>query len=177
MKKFLSLVLALSMTAALLCGPAMAARVGKDSPDQSVTQDVNIQLDPNGIIHKYCIDIDFANPLLFTYDEGVGTWDPEEYEYTDSRSAGWSGDGDIKITNHSDMDVKYVVTSQEVVSTYGDLTIDIANNTGIIDACAPGTVVGSKNATAVVGVSGVPNNALTSSAVKLGEVKVVISKP
>ena len=177
MKKFLSLVLALSMTTALLCGPAAAARVGKDSPDQSVTQDVNIQMDPDGIVHKYCIDIEFSNPLLFTYDEGVGTWDPEEYEYTGSRTAGWSGNGDVKITNHSDMDVKYVVTSQEVVATYGNLTIDIANNTGIIGACAPGTAVGSKNATAVVGVSGVPNSALTSNAVKLGEVKVVISNP
>ena len=177
MKKFFSLVLALAMTATLLCSPVLAARTGSDSPDQSVTQDVKIKLDPNGIIHKYCIDIDFPAEILFTYDEGVGTWDPEKYAYDGSRSAGWSGNGDIKITNHSDMPVKYTVTSQEVVNTYGDLTINIANNTGSINACTVGTEVGSKNATAVVGVNGEPNSALTSSAVKLGEVKVVIAKP
>lgn len=177
MKKFLSLVLALAMTASLLCSPVLAVREGKDSPNQQSTVDVNIKLDPGGIVHKYCIDIEFPDPIVFTYDEAVGTWDPEEYQYTGGGTAGWSGNGDIKITNHSDMDVKYVVTSKDVVNTYGDLTINIANNTGIIGGCTPGTAVGSKNATAVISISGTPNSALTAAAVKLGVVEVTISKP
>lgn len=177
MKKFFSLILALVMTASLLCSPAMAARVGTDSPNSTSTADVNIKMDPNGIIHKYCIDIDFPDEIVFTYDEGKGTWDPEDYEYEGGRNAGWSGDGDVKITNHSDMPVKYDVTPENVVNTYGELQITIGNDTGVIDACTPNTPVGSKNATAVIGIAGVPNSALTSTAVKLGVVQVVISKP
>lgn len=177
MKKILSFVLALVMMTTLLCSPAMAARVGTDSPDQTMTQDIKIQLDPGGIVHKYCNDIEFPDPIVFTYDEAVGIWDPEKYAYTGGGSAGWSGNGDIKITNHSDMPVKYVVSTQDVVATYGALTVNVANGNGLIEGCTVGTAVGSKNATAVLSISGTPNNALTTSAVKLGEVKVVISNP
>ena len=177
MKKVLSFVLALVMMTTLLCSPALAARVGTDSPDQTTVQDIKIKLDPAGIVHKYCIDIEFPDPLVFTYSEEGGTWDPEEYNYVGGGVAGWSGNGNIKITNHSDMPVEYVVSTQDVVATYGALTVNVANGTGEIERCTVGTAVGSKNATAVLSISGPPNSALTTTAVKLGEVKVVISKP
>lgn len=180
MKKFFSLILVLAMTASLLCSPVLAAdRVGKDSPNQSTTANVNIKLDPDGLIHKYCIDIEFANPMLFSYDEGIGTWDPEKYAYTGGGTAGWTAEtsNTIKIVNHSDMPVKYDVTPENVVETYGDLDITIEGSTGTIDGCNPNTPVGSKNASAEVGIDGEPDNDLTETSVKLGEVLIVISKP
>ena len=180
MKKSLSIILALSMTVALLCNPAMAERVGKDTPDTTSTMDVTINLDPGDLTHKYYIDIEFG-ALEFTFAEGDKTWDPEKYDYNKTSSdGGWSGDGRIKIVNHSDERVKYVISPQNVVDTYGELAVTVdgsTSTTGTIDGCTPGIADGSMNASATVGVSGTPDSSLTATSVKLGEVQVVISKP
>ena len=176
MKKTLSIILALSMTVALLCNPALATRVGQDTPNTTATMDVNIKLESD-VEHKYYIDIDFG-ALEFTFAEGEKTWDPEKYDYDKtSADGGWSGDGNIKIVNHSDEAVKYDISVQNVVDTYGRLSVSVAGETGTIDGCVPGMTVGDRNASATVSVSGTPDDSLTASVKKLGEVTVVISKP
>lgn len=181
MKKLFSIILALSMTVALLCNPALALtpvgeREGKDSPNQENTVDVKIQMDPNGVVHKYCIDIEYTENMVFTYDEGVGTWDPNDYVYKDRREPGWSGAGEITIINHSDRSVNYNITPANVSRNYGDLTVHVSHPADTtIGACRPGIADGSMKAKATITVSGAPNENLTSIPVVLGQVKIVIS--
>lgn len=181
MKKLFSIILALSMTVALLCNPALALtpageREAKDSPNQQNTVDVKIQMDPNGVVHKYCIDIEYTENMVFTYDEGGGTWDPNDYEYKDRRASRWIGEGEITIINHSDRSVHYDITPENVSRNYGDLTVHVSHPTDTtIGACSPGTEDGSMKAKATITVSGDPNENLTSTPVVLGQVRIVIS--
>ena len=139
---------------------------------ESKGQDVNITI--NGeVVHTYLVDIEFNTPV-FTYSTG-SVWDPENYVYKPSTEATWSGEGTVKITNHSDLPVNYTVAAENVTGAYGPLSIDVTGATGTIAKCEVGMVRGSQNATATFVVSGTPTvSEITSQ--KLGEIKVTISK-
>ena len=81
----------------------------------------------------------------------------------------------MKITNHSDLPVNYAVTAENVVPTYGTLSIDVTGGTGTIEKCNVGDTIGSKNATATFKVSGTPTVS-EITAQKLGEILVTITK-
>lgn len=177
MKKFFSFVLALAMTASLLCSSALAAPAGADDPSGfSSNHEVKIQKVGGDVIHRYSVDIEYES-MVFTYTAADETWDPDTYKYAGEANAatGWSGNGDVKIINHSDLGIRYQVSARGEVDNYGDLDITVDGASGTIDACAPGIAVGSKNATAEVGVSGTPTSALKGEAVHLGYVDVTIS--
>lgn len=173
MKKlvFIVLVAVLCLT---LCIPALAAgTVEAEYNGQSSQADVNITI--NGeVVHVYLVDIEFTSNPTFTYSTG-SKWDPDKYQYVPSGTAEWAGQGSVKITNHSDLPVNYAVTSQNVVNTYGPLSIDVTNGTGTIEKCEVGTVHGSKNATATFKVSGTPTVS-EINAQKLGEILVTITE-
>lgn len=139
---------------------------------ESEQQDVKITI--NGeLVHTYLVDIEFSNPV-FTYSSG-SVWDPENYIYKPNSAAEWAGEGTVKIINHSDLSVNYLVEAETVVSTFGPLDIAVTGGTGILDKCEVGTVYGSKNATATFTVTGTPTVS-EITAQKLGEIKVTISK-
>ena len=174
MKKIISLALAIVMLACLLCMPAYAERTGSDSPDQSVNAEVQVRVDEDDLLHKYSVDIDYADVMVFTYTKG-GTWDPEKYTYNDATGE-WDSKT-VKVTNHSDMPIKYTATATVSVSTYGNLDILISNSTGTVAACYPGVVLGSKFAEMVLTIGGVPNDNLGETPVKLGNLTIAITNP
>ena len=177
MKKLLSIALALALAVSLFCAPASAARVGTDSPDSSTNYDVSIKLEEGTVIHKYYVDIEYPTSLVFTYTKGGDTWDPDSYTYTEGAAGSWSDAATFKIVNHSDQPIQYVATANVTDDSYGaDLSINVGSGSANIAACQVGDTDGSRFGTFTVGVSGTPNDALTSTPVELGFVNIVISK-
>lgn len=165
-KAIISAILCVAMCICLVL-PAFAAE-----EVNSGSRDVNVTI--NGeVIHVYLVDIDFNVPT-FTYSTG-SKWNPDDYKYEPNSTAVWTGEGTVKITNHSDLPVNYAVTAENVVNTYGPLTLNVTGGTGTIEKCEVGTVYGSKNATATFTVSGTPTIS-EITAQKLGEIKVTITK-
>lgn len=165
-KAIISAILCVAMCLCLVL-PAFAAE-----EVSSGTHDVNVTI--NGeVIHVYRVDIEFNVPT-FTYSTG-SKWDPDNYQYTPNGEPSWSGEGKVKITNHSDQPVNYAVTPENVVDTYGPLTLKVTGGNGIIEKCEVGTTYGSKNATVTVAVEGTPTVS-EINAQKLGEIKVSITK-
>ena len=174
MKRTMSLVMAIVMLACLLCMPAYAERTGSDTPNQSVDAEVQVRVNENDIVHKYSVDIDYADVMVFTYTK-TGTWDPDAYTYSNV-SGSWDKK-EVKVTNHSDMPIKYTAVAEATVTTYGELDIVVSNASGTIDACYPGIVQGSRNVEMELTISGTPNDKLGTTAVKLGNLTISITNP
>lgn len=139
---------------------------------ETKSNDVNITI--NGeVVHVYLVDIVFDAPT-FTYSSG-SVWDPENYVYKPNATATWSGEGTVKIVNHSDLPVTYTVEATDVVNTYGALTIPVTNGDGTIAKCEVGDARGSHNATATYVVAGTPTVS-EITAQKLGSILVTIKK-
>lgn len=172
MKKIFAIVLS-AVLCLCMAVPAFAAGTPEaDYPGQNSEQDVNITISGD-IVHVYLVDIEFTNPT-FTYSSG-SKWNPETYKYEPGTAATWAGTGIVKITNHSDLPVNYLVESANVVGTYGPLDIEVTGATGTIEKCEVGMTRGQQNATATFKVTGTPTVA-EITAQKLGEIKVTITK-
>lgn len=170
-------ILAIALCVVLCFCMAVPAFADEGTPEaayngQTGNQDVNITINGD-LVHVYLVDIEFTSPT-FTYSSG-SKWNPKDYQYEPSTAATWVGEGTVKITNHSDLEVKYTVAAEKVVTTYGPLKIDVTGGTGTIDKCNVGDGKGSHNATAKFTVSGTPTVA-EITAQKLGEIKVTITK-
>ena len=169
-------ILAVALCAVLcfcMALPTFAAGTPEaDYHGQGDQQDVHISIN-GAVVHVYLVDIEFTNPT-FTYSSG-SKWNPETYQYEPSTAATWAGTGTVKITNHSDLEVKYTVAKANVVNTYGPLDITVVDGTGTIEKCNVGDVRGSHNATATFTVTGTPTVA-EITAQKLGEITVKIEK-
>ena len=178
MKKLFSIILALSMTVTLLCNPALAAREAKDDPDFGSEIAVQIKFDDGNLNHKYSLSIEFED-MKFTYHEGERTWNPNDYNYdTDDADGQWVGNGGITMINHSDQAVRYTVTAQRTVDTYGDLSIEVDANTrtDVIAACEVGATSGVPASTSV-SVSGTPSRTLSQNEfVPVGKVTVAFER-
>ena len=172
MKKILVCVMVLALC---LCATISSFAAGTNAnayDGETKSNDVNITI--NGeMVHVYLVDIEFNAPI-FTYSSG-SVWDPEHYVYKPSTEATWSGEGTVKIVNHSDLPVTYKVESQILVDTYGALAIPVMNGDGTIAKCEVGDVRGSHNATATYTVSGTPTVS-EITAQKLGSILVTITK-
>lgn len=172
MKKFLAIALCVVLCLCMAV-PAFAAGTPEaDYSGQTSGKDVNITISGD-MVHVYLVDIEFTNPT-FTYSSG-SKWNPETYQYEPGTAATWAGTGIVKITNHSDLPVNYMVESANVVGTYGPLNIEVTDATGTIEKCNVGDALGSHNATATFKVTGTPTVA-EITAQKLGEIKVTITK-
>ena len=175
MKKILALALCVALCLCLSL-PAFAAETAEgDYQGESQGQDVNITIGGEGV-HVYLVDIEFST-VTFSYSSDAFRWNPENYQYQHDEGGAWSGEGTVKIVNHSDLSVNYKVEATDVVPTYGPLTINLAGTTtGTIEACTPETVKGSKKAEVTYTVVGTPTVTKIVEAVKLGKIKVTISK-
>ncbi|HBF15543.1 MAG TPA: hypothetical protein DDW30_07680 [Clostridiales bacterium] len=148
-------------------------------PDGSGSEDVNITID-GGTINVYSVDVTFNN-TVFVYSVGM-KWNPDTYVYEPSSEHSWEGEGTVTITNHSDLPVNYTVGSEDVVDTYGDLSIvfvenatQVASVKGTIEKCNVGDTKGMHNATATYTVAGTPT-ATEITTQRLGSIVVTISK-
>lgn len=173
-KKIFGIVIAVALC---LCMTVVSFAAGTEENDytgDNSQADVNVTI--NGeVIHVYSVEIEFTSTPTFTYSTG-SKWDPEDYKYKpNTEGATWTGSGAVKVTNHSDLPVKYTVTSENVVKTFGDLAVNVANGAGTLAKCTPTTTIGSVNATATYTVSGVPTVS-EINAQKLGEIHVVVEK-
>ena len=139
---------------------------------ETKSEDVKVTISGD-LVHVYLVDIEFTNPT-FTYSSG-SKWNPETYQYAPSTAAPWTGTGTVKITNHSDLEVKYNVDKANVVGTYGPLDIEVTGGNGTIAKCNVGDARGSHNATATFTVTGTPTVA-EITAQKLGEITVKIER-
>ena len=172
MKKILAIALCVVLCLCMAVPTFAAGTPEAEYQGQDGQQDVNISIN-GAVVHVYLVDIEFTNPT-FTYSSG-SKWNPETYQYEPSTAATWAGTGTVKITNHSDLEVKYTVAKANVVNTYGPLDITVVDGTGTIEKCNVGDVRGSHNATATFTVTGTPTVA-EITAQKLGEITVKIEK-
>lgn len=177
MKKVLSFVMALAMTATLLCTSAFAEKV--DVPVGGVSSKTEVQINQVGgtLVHKYSVDIDFQT-MQFTYHKtGDTVWNPDTHQYDRAEGGagvGWSEDKNVTIRNHSDLPIKFNVTSGNQDNQYGELTVAIADGSGQIELCPVGGPAPEKTAT--VGIEGIPNSTLGETMVYLSELLVKITR-
>ena len=172
MKKFLAIALCVVLCLCMAVPTFAAGTPEEEYQGQDGQQDVNISIN-GAVVHVYLVDIEFTNPT-FTYSSG-SKWNPDTYQYEPSTAATWTGTGTVKITNHSDLPVNYLVETANVVGTYGPLDIEVTGATGTIEKCEVGMTRGQQNATATFTVTGTPTVA-EITAQKLGEIKVSITK-
>lgn len=172
MKKILVRVMVLALCLCATISSFAAGTTATAYDGETKSNDVNITI--NGeVVHVYLVDIEFTN-TTFTYSTG-SVWDPENYVYKPSTEATWSGEGKVKIVNHSDLPVTYKVEATDVVNTYGALTIPVTNGNGTIEECNAGDEFGIHNATATYKVEGTPTVS-EIKAQKLGSILVTITK-
>ncbi len=176
MKKILAAVLSVVLCL-FMALPAFADETGQTQNDytgQDASQEVKVTISGE-VIHVYLVDIEFSN-TTFLYSTG-SRWDPKDYSYKPSSGGTWTGEGTVKIINHSDLPINYKVEKSNVVNTYGPLDIKVADGTGTgtIAKCEVGMTRGQQNATATYKVTGTPTVS-EITAQKLGEIKVTISK-
>ena len=172
MKKILVCVMVLALCLCATISSFAAETTAPEYTGETKSNDVNITI--NGeVVHVYLVDIEFTN-TTFTYSTG-SVWAPENYVYKPSTEATWSGEGKVKIVNHSDLPVTYKVESEVVVDTYGALTIPVTDGNGTIEKCNAGDPRGSHNATATYVVEGTPTVS-EITAQKLGSILVTITK-
>lgn len=172
MKKILALVMSLAIC--FCCSLTLFAAGTPEANYNGQTNRADVNVSINGeVTHVYLVDIEFTAGT-FTYLTG-SKWNPETYRYEPISTPEWSGDGKVKIINHSDLSVNYSVTSENVTNAYGPLQIEVAGGTGTIEKCSVGDVKGSHNAEITYGVSGVPTQSELTN-VKLGEIVVKITK-
>lgn len=170
MKRIISLFLALAMISSAMCMFAYADTFTYDDLDESTEVDVQIKANEGALVHMYSFDIDYPDDMVFTYSRTSSTWDPKEYAYTAGEGI-WESKN-IKITNHSDLPIKYSANAQVSTSAYGSLGISMTGKDGQIAACQPGMTHGELNATIGLTISGKPNDNLKDTAVKLGKIVI-----
>ena len=170
-KKILSIALCVALCFGMVLPAFAAGTPAADYHGQNDQQNVNISINGD-IIHVYHVEIEFTNPT-FTYSSG-SKWNPDTYQYEPSTTATWTGTGTVKITNHSDLPIDYLVESVVTAGTYGPLDIEVTDATGEIEKCNVGDAKDSHNATATFKVTGTPTVA-EITAQKLGEIKVTIT--
>lgn len=158
----------------LACTLAVSsAAFAADLPDPS-THAVNGRYHANSTVGTvYSVDVAWDS-MEFTYTvDSEGTWNPATHEVDGASEGRWSGDGDVKVTNHSNAKVNVAVT-YAAESSYSDITGSFSNGTFEL-ATAEGTQVDSApNQTATLTLSGELDKSVDTST-KLGTATVTIT--
>ena len=168
MKKSAIALMGLACTLAI-SSSAFAA----DLPDPS-THAVNGRYHANSTVETvYSVDVAWDS-MEFTYTvDSEGTWNPATHQVDGASEGRWSGDGDVKVTNHSNAKVNVAVT-YAAESSYSDITGSFSNGSFQL-ATAEGTQVDSApNQTATLTLSGELDKSVDTST-KLGTATVTIT--
>ena len=158
----------------LACTLAVSsAAFAADLPDPS-THAVNGRYQANSTVETvYSVDVAWDS-MEFTYTvDSEGTWNPATHHVDGASEGQWSGDGDVKVTNHSNAKVKVAVT-YAAEDSYSDITGSFSNGSFQL-ATAEGTQVDSApNQTATLTLSGELDKSVDTST-KLGTATVTIT--
>ena len=158
----------------LACTLAVSsAAFAADLPDPS-THAVNGRYHANSTVETvYSVDVAWDS-MEFTYTvDSEGTWDPTTHRVDGASEGRWSGDGDVKVTNHSNAKVNVAVT-YAAEDSYSDITGSFSNGSFQL-ATAEGTQVDSApNQTATLTLSGELDKSVDTST-KLGTATVTIT--
>lgn len=168
MKKSAIALMGLACTLAI-SSSAFAA----DLPDPS-THAVNGRYHANSTVETvYSVDVAWDS-MEFTYTvDSEGTWNPATHQVDGASEGRWSGDGDVKVTNHSNAKVNVAVT-YDAEDSYSDITGSFSNGSFQL-ATAEGTQVDSApNQTATLTLSGELDKSVDTST-KLGTATVTIT--
>lgn len=125
-------VLALCLTTVFTLGTSVSAatlsstEAGSNSTEQQITG-TYVDDDTEAIV--YSVDITWSD-FNFEYNTGSnGVWDPATHSYSEAKPKGWGDQkGTIKVTNHSNADVKYTITYNKGDSKYDNFYL--ARNKG-----------------------------------------------
>lgn len=142
-------------------------------PDPS-THAVNGRYHANSTVETvYSVDVAWDS-MEFTYTvDSEGTWNPTTHQVDGASEGQWSGDGDVKVTNHSNAKVNVAVT-YAAEGSYSDITGSFSNGSFQL-ATAEGTQVDSApNQTATLTLSGELDKSVDTST-KLGTATVTIT--
>lgn len=158
---------------ALACTLAVSSAAFAAVPAPS-TQEVTGQYHANTTVSTvYSVDVAWDS-MAFTYTvDNEGTWNPNTHKVEGASKGVWSGDGDVKVTNHSNAKVNVAVT-YAAEERFNSITGSFANGTFEL-ATAEGTAVdNAPNATATLSLSGDLDKSISTST-KLGTATVTIS--
>lgn len=173
MKKSAIALMGLACTLAI-SSSAFAATITDVNSGNSDSHEVKGQYHTDGAASTvYSVDVAWDS-MEFTYTvASEGTWNPATHQVDGASEGRWSGDGDVKVTNHSNAKVNVAVT-YAAEGSYSDITGSFSNGSFQL-ATAEGTEVGSApNQTATLTLSGELDKSVDTST-KLGTATVTIT--
>ena len=173
MRKTIAMILALIMVLSMSTVAFAAETLGQnDSQNIDVTAKYSDSVTTPVV---YSVDLTWDS-MTFTYSEaGTMDWDPETHTYTENITAGWDEtSADITVTNHSNVDVD-VVFDYVPVETFGVQTeLEYAGLNILMAPGAEGEPDTAASITAVLTVSGTPNENVTAEGVVVGTITVTV---
>ena len=162
MRKLLT-VLALVLVVALCASFAVSAETISDLG--SVSKDVELTYsslseDEDTIV--YSADVVWSD-VSFAYDAGTTKWNPEKHDYSASgSSAAWTdGQGEVKVTNHSNADIDVTVSFVVAATANGTATINVANGEFTLTSGVGVTYANADSAIATLTADGQPTSNAT----------------
>lgn len=122
---------------------------------------------------SYSVDLQWTD-TTFTYTkENTHIWNASDHSYDTRSSSGWDKTrASITVTNHSNVDVRVVISYTPVENT--GVTGVLKNGTGTLKAGVVGDYGGADSMTATLTISGTPTDAVTASGTRIGSLKVTI---
>ena len=122
----------------------------------------------------YSVDIDWSN-MNFTYTRrNINIWNAGNHSYSLVSDGGWDNtSANITVTNHSNVAVRVKMVYKAQGNT--GIKAALTNGTAELAAGEEGNYNGADSVTATLTVSGTPNGAIASEAVKIGTIKVTIN--
>ena len=175
MKKLISLLLAITMIAAMTLPVFAEESIGTDGGSANVDVQGVVQYMGSSETQIISVEISWES-MTFTYVEGVHYgWDPETHEYAGSFEGYWEDDrSDITVTNHSNTEVTATFAFESWVETVSGAftdTSDVHDDGVLMLASAVDKAVEeAPAATATFGVSG----SISESADTIGVITVLI---
>lgn len=165
MKKTLSLILALVLILSL-----STTVLAAESQSQDVTAKYEKTENEDAI---YNVDIAWGD-LTFTYSEHTEkTWNPATHTYDEETTGGWDKtESTVTVTNHSNVAVTVAMALTPVAGT--GVNVSLTGGNGTLAAGVEGDVAGAASVTGTLKISGKPNDTVTASGVKVGEITVTI---
>lgn len=125
MKKTVSMLLVLTLVMSLSVA-VFAADTVKENGGTATTNVTGTYKGKNES-PVYSVDITWED-MSFTYNPAYkGEWDPSEHTYSNSSEAGWTGEGTITITNHSNADIT-AVPSYKAAAGFEDASMNFNTN-------------------------------------------------
>ena len=185
MKKLFTILLAVAMLASMSVTAFAADNDTVTTDGGSKEISVNAKYVDEGTTPEVIsADIEWGAMEFTYYAGGVKVWDAQTHQYTvTGATGGWSENGNtVKVTNHSNVDVKTTFTyaAESGNTLTGAFTYDnskTADSTGAVSLAAgvEGQVNAADYVTATLKLSGEPSSTMTDFT-KVGTITVKITK-